>query len=228
MKVKFLPQDVEYEVKPGQSVLNVAHDNGVHIQSVCKGIPSCAECRVKVVEGVNNILPPMAEELSLIGTAYFVDQRRLSCQMRCFGDVVVDLDEQVAKEHISTKQPQGKVKKETGDSSARMGSMFDDAIPTIDIEITEEERLEAEKNLAETEARKAKEAEQKNRQPKKKSKNNRQRNSKKASDKSGSHAESKDAKGSSQGDKPKKKNNRNRNRNRNKKKAGSNSQGSKD
>jgi ferredoxin len=226
MKVKFLPQNVEFDVNPGQSVLNVAHDNGVHIQSVCKGIPSCAECRVRVVEGVNNILPPMAEELNLIGSAYFVDQRRLSCQMRCFGDVVVDLEEQVAKEHISTKQPQGKIKKETGDSSARMGSMFDDAAPAIDIEITEEERIEAEKNLAETEARKAKEAEQRNRQPKKKSKNNRQRNGKKASGQGGSQGASNDAKGSSGGDKPKKKNNRNRNRNRNKKKAGSSPQGS--
>jgi len=202
MKVKFLPQDVEYEVKPGQSVLNVAHDNGVHIQSVCKGIPSCAECRVRVVEGVNNILPPMPEELALIGTAYFVDQRRLSCQMRCFGDVVVDLDEQVAKEHISTKQPQGKIKKETGDSSARMGSMFDDNAP-IDIEITEEERLEAEKIMAEKEAREARQAEQR----KKKSKNNRKR--------SGGKPQAKNAKGSSDGDKLKKKNNRNRNRNKN-------------
>lgn len=213
MKVKFLPQNLEFEVKPGQSVLNVAHDNGVHIQSVCKGIPSCAECRVKVVEGVNNILPPMADELSLIGTAYFVDQRRLSCQMRCFGDVVVNLDEQVAKENQSTKQPQGKVKKETGDSSARMGSMFDDAVPTIDIEITEEERLEAAKIMAEKEAKDARAAEQKKKRSKK---NNRPQSGGTKKKSSGSNHRSQEAKGSSTGDKPKKKNNRNRNRNKKK------------
>lgn len=122
-----MPQDIEVEVKPGQSVLKAAQDNEVHIQSVCKGIPSCAECRVKVLEGVNNVLPPMPEELELIGTAYFVDQSRLSCQMRCFGDVVVDLTEQVAKENQSNKQPQGRIKKDSEESHARMGNILDEA-----------------------------------------------------------------------------------------------------
>lgn len=126
MKIKFIPQNVEIEIKPGQSVLNAAHDNGIHIQSVCKGIPSCAECRVRVVDGVNNVLPPMSEELDLIGTAYFVDQSRLSCQMRCFGDIVVDLQEQVDKAETSSKQPHGKVKKEGSESHARLGNILDE------------------------------------------------------------------------------------------------------
>ena len=127
MKVKFLPQEKEVEIKPGQSVLNVAQDNDIHIQSVCKGIPSCAECRVQVVDGEENVLPPMENELDLIGTAYFVDRRRLSCQMRCFGNVTVDLAEQLEKEQESSKQPQGRaVKKEGEESFARMGNILDE------------------------------------------------------------------------------------------------------
>ena len=98
MKIKFLPQNIECEIKPGQSVLHVAQDNGLYIKSVCRGVPSCAECRVRVVENDHNVLPPSSAELALIGTAHFVDHRRLSCQLKCFGDISVDLSEQIAKE----------------------------------------------------------------------------------------------------------------------------------
>jgi 2Fe-2S ferredoxin len=98
MKVKFLPQNVEFEIKPGQSVMHVAQDHGIYIKSVCKGVPSCAECRVRILEGEHNVLPPASEELSLIGTGHFIDRRRLSCQLKCFGDISVDMNEQIAKE----------------------------------------------------------------------------------------------------------------------------------
>lgn len=109
MKLKFIPQNVEFEVTSDQSVLHVAQDNGIHIKSVCKGVPSCAECRVFVAEGEQNVMPPSSQELSLIGTAYFVDQRRLSCQLHCFGDVTIDLSEQIQKAEnaLVGKKPRG-------------------------------------------------------------------------------------------------------------------------
>jgi len=97
MKVKFVPQDIELEIKPDQSVMNLAHENNIAIRSVCNGMPSCAECRIRVVEGDHNVLPPGKKELNLIGTGYFIDQRRLSCQLYCFGDITVDLSEQIEK-----------------------------------------------------------------------------------------------------------------------------------
>ena len=99
MKVKFLPQNVEFEIKPGESVMHVAQDHGLYIKSVCKGVPSCAECRVRVLDGEHNVLPPASDELSLIGTGHFIDRRRLSCQLKCFGDISVDMTEQIAKEN---------------------------------------------------------------------------------------------------------------------------------
>lgn len=126
MKVKFLPQNIEVEIKPNESVLSVAQDHGIHIQSVCKGIPSCAECRVHIVEGETNVVPPLQPELELIGTAYYIDRRRLSCQLRCFGDVVVDLSEQIEKQSKSTKNPQGRFVKERDDSHARMGNILEE------------------------------------------------------------------------------------------------------
>lgn len=105
MKVKFVPQNIELEIKPGQSVLHVAQDNNIYIKSVCRGVPSCAECRVRVVEGDWNALPPNSNETNLIGTAYFIDRRRLSCQLKCFGDITVDLTEQVQKQEEMKAKP---------------------------------------------------------------------------------------------------------------------------
>src|SRR6516162_3282767 len=107
MKVKFLPSGKEFEIQPEESVLVLAKRNGVFIKSVCGGIPSCSECRVKVVAGEHNILPPNFKEKSLIGSAYFVDHSRLSCQIKCMGDITIDLTEQVAKEHAqpASKKP---------------------------------------------------------------------------------------------------------------------------
>ena len=107
MKVKFTPQNIELEIKPNQSVLHLAHDNGIHIKSVCKGVPSCSECRVKVTSGEYNVLPPAQKEMSLIGNSWKIDGRRLSCQLRCFGDITVDLTEQIEKENVTTKKPRG-------------------------------------------------------------------------------------------------------------------------
>lgn len=98
MKVKFVPQNIECEIKPGESVLHVAQDNGIYVKSVCRGVPSCAECRVRVIEGEDNVTPPASSELALIGTGHFIDRRRLSCQLRCFGDITVDMTEQIEKE----------------------------------------------------------------------------------------------------------------------------------
>jgi len=123
MKVKFLPQNVEFEIKPGQSVLHLAQDHQIHIRSVCRGVPSCAECRVRVVDGEGNVIPPSSAELSLIGTAWFVDQRRLSCQLRCFGDVTVDVSGHDEKDNLG-KKPRGRYNKdELQESRAILGNL---------------------------------------------------------------------------------------------------------
>lgn len=107
MKVKFVPQNIEVEVTPDKSVLQIATENQVEIRSICKGVPSCAECRVRIVEGENNVLPPSKPELNLIGTNWRIDSRRLACQVHCFGDVVVDLSEQLERQENQTKKVRG-------------------------------------------------------------------------------------------------------------------------
>lgn len=107
MKIKFLPQNIVVEGSPDKTLLKIATENHIEIRSICKGVPSCAECRVKIAEGEANILPPSKAELSLIGTSHFIDGRRLSCQVRCFGDVTVDLTEQVDRSENQVKKIRG-------------------------------------------------------------------------------------------------------------------------
>ena len=107
MKIKFLPQNIVVEGTPDKTLLKIATENQLEIRSICKGVPSCAECRVKIVEGESNILPPSKAELSLIGTSHFIDGRRLSCQVRCFGDVTVDLSEQMDRSENQVKKIRG-------------------------------------------------------------------------------------------------------------------------
>ena len=107
MKIKFLPTNQEIEGDPNKTLLQLCTENKIEIKSICKGVPSCAECRVKIVEGEYNIVPPTKAEMSLIGTNYFIDQRRLSCQMHCYGDVTVDLTEQIERSEIQSKKIRG-------------------------------------------------------------------------------------------------------------------------
>ncbi len=90
MKVKFLPQNVEISISEEQTIMELAHKNNIGIRSVCNGRASCGACVVHVAEGEENLLPPTQKEQSVVGSGFFLDQKRLSCQLKCFGDVTVD------------------------------------------------------------------------------------------------------------------------------------------
>jgi ferredoxin len=115
MKVKFVPQNVEFEIKPGESVMHLAEDNGIYVKSVCRGVPSCAECRVRIVDGETNMFQPVAAELALIGSGWFIDRRRLACQLQCIGDVTIDMSEQIAKQQGLIGGRKAKAAKAIGD-----------------------------------------------------------------------------------------------------------------
>ena len=102
MKLKFLPQNIEVDIDSDKTVLEISRELGLNIQSSCNGICNCGDCRVFIQDGEANLLPPTKKELKLIGQGHYLDQRRLACQVYCFGDVVVDLSEQ--EERFSQKK----------------------------------------------------------------------------------------------------------------------------
>lgn len=116
MKVKFLPQGISIETDSSKSVMELAKENKLSISSSCNGMCSCAECRVYVVEGEAYVLPPSQRETELIGDGHFMDNRRLSCQLFCFGDVTIDLSEQL--ERKSSKKQQTSHSQDSGEEKS--------------------------------------------------------------------------------------------------------------
>jgi ferredoxin, 2Fe-2S len=124
MKIKFMPQNIEVDLNPNKSVLNIALEHGIQIHSICKGVPSCAECRIKIVEGEHNINKPNKAELSLIGNSYYIDGRRLSCQVRCFGSVTIDTTEQIERHDNPAKKIRGFKSEKHYESKAILDTML--------------------------------------------------------------------------------------------------------
>lgn len=126
MKVKFLPQNIEADVNPNKSVLEIAKELGLSIQSSCNGMCTCGDCRVFLKEGEGHVFPPTAKEIELIGRGHYVDQRRLSCQLYCFGSVSVNLQEQEERDSHGkiSKQFLEKARKKTPEEAKSLGGIF--------------------------------------------------------------------------------------------------------
>ena len=127
MKIKVLPSGVEFEVNTQRTLLEQCLDHGIAIRSVCKGVPSCAECRVKIVEGASHVLPPAPAELHLLGSNYFLDGRRLSCQCRVFGPITVDVSEHSHRPDETHKKVRGIPQDKLKQSQAVISTMVLDS-----------------------------------------------------------------------------------------------------
>jgi ferredoxin len=53
-KVLFLPVSKEITVKEDRTILDIAREAGVYINSQCNGKGSCGKCRVQIMEGKAN------------------------------------------------------------------------------------------------------------------------------------------------------------------------------
>lgn len=124
-KVTFVPQNITVELSPEKTLLQGALEKGIDIKSICKGKMICAECRVKIVQGEQNCAPPSSTELGLIGSAWHLESQRLSCQVHCFGDVTVDLTEQVKRDETNKKKIRGyKSNRPASESKAVIDTML--------------------------------------------------------------------------------------------------------
>ena len=89
-KVKFLPSQIEVEVKAGETLLDIALANDVSIQHACGGFCACTTCHCEVVEGFNHLDAPDGDEherLEVLDDR--TEKSRLACQSKVRGDVVV-------------------------------------------------------------------------------------------------------------------------------------------
>ncbi|NRA64734.1 MAG: NADH:ubiquinone reductase (Na(+)-transporting) subunit F [Pseudobacteriovorax sp.] len=84
-------------VPAGGKLLNILADEKIFISSACGGGGTCAQCKVKVKEGGGEIL---STELSHISKREAREGERLSCQVTCKSDMVIE----VPDEALDTKK----------------------------------------------------------------------------------------------------------------------------
>ena len=91
-KVTFMPMNKTFVFGKNKSILNLARKEEIHIRSICHGQASCAECVVKITEGMKHLNKSDYPEQKLIGNVAHITHERLACQ--CYpvnGDIVVDV-----------------------------------------------------------------------------------------------------------------------------------------
>lgn len=101
-KIVFTPSGKRGTFVHGTSVLDAARSLGVDVDSVCGGRAMCGRCQVVCAEGefAKHAISSKAEHLSPVGEVEtrfaerrrnFKAGRRLSCQTKIVGDVVIDV-----------------------------------------------------------------------------------------------------------------------------------------
>ena len=130
--ITFLPSGVTIDVKPGTSVFQAAARAEVPIASQCGGKCACALCRVKVTGG--DLFSPMGwEEEGHMGNAFFITKERLSCQLKVFGDITIEVREPETKEKPKSRYiPHALVRKrERMEREADVASATDAGRPPV-------------------------------------------------------------------------------------------------
>ena len=77
-------------VPRGWSVLEASRGFGMPHASMCGGRARCSTCRVRVLGGAENCLPPLPAERETLARAHTGSDIRLACQLRPIGDVVIE------------------------------------------------------------------------------------------------------------------------------------------
>lgn len=89
-KLKFQCADRSITGNPDDSILTLARRQGIPLWSECGGKARCTTCRVRILDGVENVSPRTEAEERLAGLRNWDRSIRLACQTRVTGDVTLE------------------------------------------------------------------------------------------------------------------------------------------
>ena len=89
MNVRFVPLDKSADAKANETLLDAARRANVPLGNSCGGIGICARCRVRVVEGAENLGAPTSVEERISKQRGLASDERLACQAVVLGDCAV-------------------------------------------------------------------------------------------------------------------------------------------
>ncbi|QAX82260.1 ISC system 2Fe-2S type ferredoxin [Candidatus Pseudomonas adelgestsugas] len=90
---KHCPDGMVVEAETGQSILEVAHDNHIELESACGGVCACTTCHCVIREGFQSLEEADELEENLLDCVWGLEiTSRLSCQAKIgLGDIAVEI-----------------------------------------------------------------------------------------------------------------------------------------
>jgi len=88
-RVKFIPLNKERDIRSNATLLAAANQVDVPLGQSCSGEGICGWCRVRVVEGVENLVAPTPLEKRLMTQYGFQEDERAACLAKVKGDVTI-------------------------------------------------------------------------------------------------------------------------------------------
>lgn len=95
-KVLFLPDNVSFCGKVGESILNIALDNNISLDHACGGFCACSTCHIVVKKGAELLTEMEDNEADQLDEAAGLTlTSRLSCQATIVkaGEIIVEIPE---------------------------------------------------------------------------------------------------------------------------------------
>ncbi len=87
--VTFAPLGRTAAARDDETLLDVARRAGVPLGNSCGGVGVCTRCKVRVVEGIENLTAPTAIEARFAAANRFAAGERMACQAVVTGDCTV-------------------------------------------------------------------------------------------------------------------------------------------
>ncbi|MGF6375866.1 uncharacterized 2Fe-2S/4Fe-4S cluster protein (DUF4445 family) [Clostridiales Family XIII bacterium PM5-7] len=90
MNITFLPQQITWEAKAGETILQAAVNAGVNIDGNCAGVGTCGKCKVKILEGS---LEPIEDHHHKLTAGEIKQGYRLACCHLVSEGMVIEMPE---------------------------------------------------------------------------------------------------------------------------------------
>ena len=90
LQIKFAKGRAPLHVEKGVNLMRALLDGGLPVASSCNGDGVCAKCRIKIIDGRENLSPETDIEALRRETHEIPRSERLSCQAEVLGDITID------------------------------------------------------------------------------------------------------------------------------------------
>ena len=91
--VRVMPLAIEFEARPGETIMEAAHNNGLYWPTTCGGQGTCTTCLSEIAEGREHLSEMGRNERKQLvaerGEAFLRRPVRLACQAAVVGDGLI-------------------------------------------------------------------------------------------------------------------------------------------